>query len=311
MKFCLYESNEIGAVADEKVYEVGDALVRASLLPRNYTMRDFIEKYSLYPAVHERVEETLKSNNFDSLSKVKLRAPIYNPSAIWAAAANYNAPSLHGEDTNPDHPYAKRIAAQKAAGGEAKKKRAELPHDEIMSEFFMKPPASIIGPGESVYCPNPKAWIDVEMELAVVIGKKAKNVSENEALDYVFGYTILWDISQREPGAPASRSIRKGFDTYSPLGPWIVTKDEVKDPQNLKLKTWQNDVVTMDVNTNLMICSIPEQIRYLSHVLTLQPGDIITTGTPPGSSHLSDGVKIRGLIQNIGEMQLQFHQAKI
>jgi 2-keto-4-pentenoate hydratase/2-oxohepta-3-ene-1,7-dioic acid hydratase in catechol pathway len=156
--------------------------------------------------------------------------------------------------------------------------------------------------------PKVSQRVDFETELCAVIGRSAKRVSEEDALDYVFGYTICWDISQRLPWGRekpgTTRNIRKGFDTFTPLGPWIVTKDEIADPQNLSIKAELNGASAMLAHTKDMICTVREQIRFLSSVTTLRPGDLISTGTPEGVRMLKDGDRLKGSIEHIGEMEL-------
>jgi 2-keto-4-pentenoate hydratase/2-oxohepta-3-ene-1,7-dioic acid hydratase in catechol pathway len=158
-----------------------------------------------------------------------------------------------------------------------------------------------------VVLPKISRHVDFECELCAVIGKTARNVAEAQALDYVFGYTICWDFSQRDPwgkGVHNTRNIRKGFDTFTGLGPWIVTRDEIAEPQDLSIRVEQNGAEVMVAHTGDMICGIREHIRFLSSVLTLQPGVLITTGTPAGVSRLSDGDRLRGSIERIGSMEM-------
>jgi 2-keto-4-pentenoate hydratase/2-oxohepta-3-ene-1,7-dioic acid hydratase in catechol pathway len=150
--------------------------------------------------------------------------------------------------------------------------------------------------------------MDFECELAAVIGKTARKVSEERALDHVFGYLICWDFSIRDPwgkGRHNTRNIRKGFDTFTGLGPWIVTRDEIDDPQNLNIRVEQNGKPVMQAHTGDMICTLREHIRFLSSALTLRPGDVITTGTPAGVSKLADGDRLKGSIDRIGEMEVE------
>lgn len=123
----------------------------------------------------------------------------------------------------------------------------------------------------------------------------------------MFGYTICWDFSQREPwgrGRNNTRNIRKGFDTFTGLGPWIVTKDEINDPQDLSITVEQNGQLVMSAHTSKMICGLRDHIRFLSSVLTLYPEVLITTDTPAGVSKLSDGDHLKGSIEKIGEMKI-------
>ena len=157
-----------------------------------------------------------------------------------------------------------------------------------MSQDFLKPVSSIIGPGGTVIIPKISHDVDFECELCVVIGKTARKITEEEALDYVFGYTICWDISQRDPwgrGKQNTRNIRKGFDTFSPQGPWIVTKDEIPEPQDLSLTAWHNGEQVMTSHTSNMICGVRDHIRFLSSVVTLRPGGPHHHGDPGRRPH--------------------------
>jgi 2-keto-4-pentenoate hydratase/2-oxohepta-3-ene-1,7-dioic acid hydratase in catechol pathway len=224
------------------------------------------------------------------LNSVKLLAPIPNPGSLWAAAANYRA---HQKEMIERMGSADRVTKSK---------------DELMAEFFLKTTSSIIGPGDTIILPKISKLVDFECELCAVIGKRARKVTEEQALDYVFGYTICWDISQRDPwgkGVQNTRNIRKGFDTFSALGPWIVTRDEIDEPQNLTIKVLQNGKEAMTAHTSDMICGLRDHIRFLTSCLTLRPGDLITTGTPAGVSKLNDGDHLHGTIEKIGSMELR------
>jgi 2-keto-4-pentenoate hydratase/2-oxohepta-3-ene-1,7-dioic acid hydratase in catechol pathway len=185
------------------------------------------------------------------------------------------------------------------------RQRADLSKDDLMAEFFLKPSSSLIGPGETVILPKIAKHIDHECELCAVIGRSARRVSEAQALDHVFGYTTLWDFSIRDPWSKQqnTRNIRKGFDTFTGLGPWIVTRDEIADPQDLHITVDQNGTRVMTAHTADMICSLREHIRFLSDKITLRTGDLISTGTPAGVSRLADGDRLTGGIAGIGEME--------
>jgi 2-keto-4-pentenoate hydratase/2-oxohepta-3-ene-1,7-dioic acid hydratase in catechol pathway len=226
---------------------------------------------------------------------VTLLAPIENPPSIWAAAANYKA----------------HQAEMKTASGGPD--RTAFSKDDLMAEFFLKPSSSIVGPGGTIVLPRISRHVDYEAELCAVIGKKARLVSEEAALDYVFGYTICWDISVREPWGrdrQNTRNIRKGFDSFAALGPWIVTRDELPEPQDVRIDVELNGRHVMTAHTSDMICTLREHIRFLSSVLTLRPGDLITTGTPAGVAKLAPGDKLKGRIERIGEMSLNVEAEK-
>jgi 2-keto-4-pentenoate hydratase/2-oxohepta-3-ene-1,7-dioic acid hydratase in catechol pathway len=289
MKICHYNEGRAGVVDGDKVYPLGEALVKAGHLRQGYTMLEVITALANEPAAMAVARDTAKLGAPVPLASVKLLAPITNPPTIWAAAANYKA---HQQE------MLARVGTYE---------RKELTKDQLMAEFFIKPSSSIIGPGGTVLLPKVSTHVDFEAELCAVIGKTARKVSEERAHDYIFGYTICWDFSQRDPwgkgGVQNTRNIRKGFDTFTGLGPWIVTKDEIADPQDLHIRVEQNGKEVMTAHTADMICNLREHIRFLSDVLTLQPGVLITTGTPAGVSMLKHGDKLKGSITKIGEME--------
>ena len=163
----------------------------------------------------------------------------------------------------------------------AKESGMEIPSEPVV---FMKATSSIIGPYEKVEIPKNSIKTDWEVELGIVIGKKAKYIDEKDAYDYIAGYTIVNDISEREFQIQRAGQWTKGksHDTFSPIGPYIVTKDEVGDENNLKMRLSVDGKLYQDGNTNTMFYKVPFIVSYLSNFMTLLPGDIISTGTPPG-----------------------------
>ncbi|MGB0634409.1 MAG: fumarylacetoacetate hydrolase family protein [Paracoccaceae bacterium] len=150
--------------------------------------------------------------------------------------------------------------------------------------LFLKATSSIIGPNDTVYMPRGSTKSDWEVELGVIIGKKAKYVKESDALSYVAGYCIVNDVSEREFQTELSGQWTKGksCDTYGPTGPWLVTRDEIPDPQRLSMSLDLNGKRMQDGNTRTMIFTVAQIIEHLSSLMTLYPGDLISTGTPPG-----------------------------
>ena len=289
MKLCQYDEHQAGAVRGDRVFPVGAALVAAGHLRQGYTMQEVIEALANRPEAMQCAREALGEKKSFPLGSVTLLAPIENPPSIWAAAANYKA-------------HAAEMLA--ASGGPD---RSRLGKDDLMAEFFLKPSSSIIGPGGTIVLPKISKDVDYEAELCAVIGTRARRVSEAQALDHVFGYTICWDISQRDPwgrGRQNTRNIRKGFDSFTALGPWIVTRDELPEPQDVRIEVELNGRPAMTAHTSDMICGLRDHIRFLSNVLTLRPGDLITTGTPAGVAKLAPGDQLRGRIERIGEMTL-------
>ncbi|HUF20760.1 MAG TPA: fumarylacetoacetate hydrolase family protein [Burkholderiales bacterium] len=163
----------------------------------------------------------------------------------------------------------------------AKESNLPIPAEPVV---FMKAISAICGPNDDVKLPKGSKKGDWEVELAFVIGKKAQSVSEADAMNYVAGYTICNDVSEREwqleHGSQWSKG--KSFDTFAPIGPWFVTRDEIEDPHNLAMWLDVNGKRMQTGNTNTMIFGMPKLVSYLSYMLTLTLGDVVSTGTPPG-----------------------------
>jgi 2-keto-4-pentenoate hydratase/2-oxohepta-3-ene-1,7-dioic acid hydratase in catechol pathway len=186
---------------------------------------------------------------------------------------------------------------------------AAIPKEPIL---FMKATSAIVGPNDDVRIPRGSNQTDWEVELGVVIGERAKYVSEVEALNYVAGYCVVHDVSEREFQKDRGGQWTKGksCDTFGPLGPWLVTKDEVADPQNLKLWLEVDGVRRQDGSTNTMIFGVKKLVSYLSQFFTLHPGDVISTGTPSGvgmgmkpPTYLRAGQTVRLSVEGLGEQQ--------
>ena len=188
---------------------------------------------------------------------------------------------------------------------------ADIPEHPIL---FMKANSAITGPNDDVVMPRGSSTTDWEVELGVVIGKAAKYVSEEEALDYVAGYCLCNDVSERHFQTSLTGQWTKGksCDTFGPTGPWLVTRDEVEDPQNLDMWLDVNGKRMQTGNTKTMIFTVAQVISHLSQLFTLHPGDVISTGTPPGVGmgmkpepvYLKDGDVMELSIQGLG-MQRQ------
>ena len=149
--------------------------------------------------------------------------------------------------------------------------------------FFNKQSTCVVGPGDDVHMPRVSSLLDYEGELAIVIGQRCRHVSEEHAAEVIAGYTITNDLSVRDwQLRTPTMTLGKSFDTHGPLGPWVVTADELGDPHSLSIKTWVNDELRQDGNTSEMIYDCFQQVAHLSEAFTLEPGDVIATGTPAG-----------------------------
>ncbi len=186
---------------------------------------------------------------------------------------------------------------------------AKLPEEPVL---FMKATSAISGPFDDIRIPRGSTQTDWEVELGVVIGERAKYVSEAEALDYVAGYCVSHDVSEREFQKERGGQWTKGksCDTFGPIGPWLVTKDEVPDPQNLSLWLEVDGKRRQDGSTKTMIFGVKKVVSYLSQFMTLHPGDIISTGTPSGVGmgckppvFLRPGHTVRLSVEGLGEQQ--------
>lgn len=198
-------------------------------------------------------EKELKKATY-RLDQVELLAPIINPPKIICLGLNYR-----------DH---------------AAEQGAKIPDEPII---FMKPRTAIIGPNQPIIKPSFVKKLDYEGELAIIIGKRGKNIPVSKAKNYIFGYTIFNDVSARDIQFKDRQWTRgKSFDTFAPIGPCIVTRNQLNDPNNLRIRTWVNGQLRQNSTTRNMVFNVYETIYHISRVMTLEPGDIIATGTPAG-----------------------------
>lgn len=215
------------------------------------------------------------------LAQVKLHAPIPRPPKVVCIGLNYR-----------DHAIESGMA---------------IPTTPVVFSKFSN---TVIGPGDTVIVPKNSEKPDWEAELGVVLAKPGRHVSKENAMDYVFGYTIINDVSARDWQLQTSQwLLGKTFDTFCPMGPWIVTADEIPDPHKLRIGLKLNDETVQDSNTKELIFGIPEIVEHLSKVFTFEPGDVISTGTPPGVGlgmkpprWLKPGETMTVFIEGIGEL---------
>jgi len=243
----------------------------------------------------------IDGSTLDDATLARLRA--INPDSLprVAGSPRYGAPVAG---------VGKFIAIGLNYSDHAKESNMPIPKEPIV---FSKATTCIQGPNDGVVLPKGSVKGDWEVELAFVIGRTAKAVSEADALDYVAGYMICNDVSEREwqleRGATWDKG--KGFDTFGPIGPWLVTRDEIADPQNLAMWLDVNGKRFQTGNTNTMVFNVRQLVAYVSFLFTLKPGDIITTGTPPGVGmgvkpnpvFLKAGDTMRLGIDGLGEQQ--------
>jgi 2-keto-4-pentenoate hydratase/2-oxohepta-3-ene-1,7-dioic acid hydratase in catechol pathway len=286
-----------GLVIDDKVFDAAKLTGKAAYA----TVLGILEDWRTARGVLKKAAASAGKSRVKPvpLARTKLLAPVRWPSAMYCAGANYadHAAEMARRMNRPLEPD---------------------PHTQGLKAWhFIKAPRAIAEPGATVKISGVSDQVDWEVELAAVIGRPAKNVPEEKALDYVAGYTAANDLSARDRGRRANISDtspfkadwtkHKTFDGSCPMGPWIVPASEIGDPQNLGLKLWVNDVLKQDSNSKDMIFNLAEQIAQLSSGMTLHPGDVILTGTPAGvgsarGEFLKPGDVVKIWIEKIGEL---------
>jgi 2-keto-4-pentenoate hydratase/2-oxohepta-3-ene-1,7-dioic acid hydratase in catechol pathway len=259
MKLVTYQDTQgefaLGIIRNGRVIPLDPFLSKAGLETRN--MIKLLEGFEQYPSLRSQLAEYLDGDLQGApIESTRLQAPILRPGKIVALGRNY---ADHAKETGVQ-PFEK---------------------PRIISKF----PSSITGTNTEIHPPKSVKKLDFEIELAVVIGKRGKNISRENALEYIAGYTILNDVSAREfqfDVTPPQTTFAKSMDGFCPLGPYLLTTDEIADPQNLELNLWLNGSLMQHGNTRDMLFPINYQIEYISSFTTLEPGDIIATGTPAG-----------------------------
>lgn len=275
MKIALFDDYKVGVVVKgDGIVDVSEIVGWDSAQPQ----ASLVSLMSRYGHLQSVIEEGISDARIIPLQAVRLRAPVPYPSKIVAAPVNYY---LHQDEMN------------------AQFSNAEFTVEKL--GFFLKAPSSLIGPDETVLLPYRDRRFDHEAELAFVVGKQAKNVAYEEAADYIFGYFALLDMTMR---GKEDRPMRKSFDTFTPIGPWIVTKDEIGDPNALSFRLWVNDEIHQNANTSNLIYDCYKFFEAASHVMTLEPGDIVTTGTPEGVGPVQSGDTVRIRIDRVGEFSV-------
>jgi 2-keto-4-pentenoate hydratase/2-oxohepta-3-ene-1,7-dioic acid hydratase in catechol pathway len=300
LSFRAGQGSRAGVLIGDTVYDaakVTGVAAHASVLG---VLEDWSRARRLLAQGSKRIASGKTRGKGVPVARTRLLAPVLYPGAVYCAGANYT-----------DH-MAEMARAQGQTPGPTMKELGEKPW-----HFVKTSRSSIVGPGAKVKLPVYSQMVDWEVELAAVIGKVARDVPVERALEYVAGYTIANDLSARDvmrrDKNPAASPFhydwlsQKCFDGSCPLGPWIVPSDELPDPQSLGLKLWVNDKLMQDSSTSRMIFDTAEQIAMLSSRVTLQPGDLILTGTPAGVGmprrvFLKPGDSVKLWIDGIGEL---------
>ncbi len=298
MKLATYhqgDTTKVGVVVDDRIYDLAAALAAsgADTSIAASTLRFLAAGDAAVSAAQNAIGKA-GSDAAQPLSAIKLAAPLPCPGKLLCLAGNYAAHIQEGGGTF-------------------------VGKEKMIPRFFSKPCSTVIATGEAIRVPASTAFADWELELAVVIGKTGRDLTPEQAADHIAGYTIFNDISARQltfrQDLPQQEGdyyfdwlVGKWLDTFGPMGPWITLKDEVPHPDRLGMKLWLNGQLQQDANTGQMIFSPAEAISFISQFVTLNPGDIISTGTPAGVGHskklrLNPGDQIRGEIEGLGVIE--------
>ena len=273
MKLSMFNEFQLGVIKGDRVVSVGEAVKDMDC----HTPQELMEKVIInFAKLAPRFQEIVNKSEGVPVTSVRLRSPIPKPTNIDCMAVNYMENGTRAE--------AAPINA------------------------FHKSPNAVIGDGDTMVLPDVPATIfEGEAELAVVIGKRATQVKQAEAMNYVFGYLNFIDGSARGlPPAGNSFYQMKSRDTFAPMGPYLVTADEVPDPHNLKVQLWNNGVLMQDYHTSDMANKIPRCIEWISSIHTLEPGDVVATGTNHrGLNPFLDGDQIELEGEGMGRLHFQ------
>ena len=285
MKICRFDDNRLGLVQGDSVLDVTAALDALPAyrypLPRTDQLIEHLEMLKPHILAAAKGAKSLP------LDQLKLLPPVANPGKIVAAPVNYKA---HLEESRNDVEinFNRKVIEIQTIG------------------LFLKATSSIVGASEGVAVSMPERRNDHEIELVAIIGKPARNVSKEDALDYVAAYCIGLDMTIR---GQEERSMRKSLDTFTVLGPWMVTADEVGEPNTQQMVLTVNDEPRQNANTGDLIMNVRDLISWASTFYTLQPGDILMTGTPDGVNRVVPGDTIHATIEKIGGMKVKVRAA--
>ena len=280
MRICWFNGNRLGLVRDGRVLDVSAALAVLPAptypAPRGDPLITHLDK------VKPAIAQAANGAKSYAVAEVKFLSPVQSPTKVIGTPTNY---ALH-------------VAEAKEQAADFKSRYTGSIEEQGL---FLKANSSLIGPGEGVAVRFPERRTDHEMELGIIIGRKVSNISEADALGCIAGYALALDMVTR---GTEDRSFRKSIDSYSVLGPWMVTADEVKDPQNLGFSLAVNGEIKQKSNTSQMIMGIARQIAWGSTFYTLWPGDIIMSGTCEGVGRVKPGDTMHCEIEGVGEMDV-------
>lgn len=289
MKLCRFNGDRIGLVRGGGVHDVTEVLGKLEKLTYPYPLGDQLITH--LEDLRSDLEKAADKTTAVAASEVKFNAPVANPSKIMGVPSNYLKHVQEADDDEEISQYSKlKFEGRKKKLGE--------------QGIFLKANSALIGVSEGIDLRFSNRRTDHELELGVIIGKKASRVAEVNALEYISGYTIALDIVVR---GPEDRSFRKSCDSFAVLGPWLVTTDEIEDPNNLEISLSIDGCVRQSANTNEMIFNIQKQISWASQFYTLLPGDVLMTGTCEGVGPIKSGEVLHVNVENIGSADIQIN----
>jgi 2-keto-4-pentenoate hydratase/2-oxohepta-3-ene-1,7-dioic acid hydratase in catechol pathway len=287
MKLCRFDDGRLGLVEPGQVRDVTAAL---DVLPAyRYPLPPFDPLIANLGAVIARVRTIASHAPAVPLRSITLLSPVANPGKIVCAPVNYQKHLDEVRDNAALHHHNSATMAPIHTAG-----------------LFLKATSALVGPGQGIALRKVDRRNDHEVELAVVIGHQASDVDAKDGYAHVAGYAIGLDITIR---GPEERSLRKSPDSYAVLGPWLVTPDEIPNPGALDLRISVNGELRQSSNTKYLILGVPELIAYASSFYTLNPGDVLITGTPEGVSPIQPGDVITACIEQIGTMEVNVRAA--
>jgi len=289
MKLCRFDEDRLGVVIGDKVHDVTEAQkeIRASA---RYDMKGDPVIAAL-PGWRKRIEEMASKAPGRPLSQVKLISPVARPSKTMAAPTNYGK-------------HIEEMQARRDIPDAAKRPSPKIGQAGI----FLKSSSAIVGPSEGIPLRFPDRLNEHEVELVIIIGKQGSDIPRDKAKDYIAGYTLGLDMTVR---GPEDRSFRKSIDGYAVLGPWMVTADEIPNPDDVVVTLHLNNELKQTADTKDLIYDIGRLIEFASSFYTLYPGDVYYTGTPQGVSPVKPGDVLQVRSAPVGEFEIKVRAHQI
>ncbi len=284
MKLCRFDEDRLGVVIGNIVHDVTEAQAQIRAAARYDMKGDPV--IAALPAWRKRIEDMAAKVPGKPVSQVKLLAPVARPSKVMAAPTNYAK-------------HVAEMAARRELAPQAPKRNSSKIGE---AGIFLKANSSVVGPSEGIPIRFPERRNEHELELVVIIGKEGSDIPKEKALDHVAGYCLGLDMTTR---GTEDRSFRKSIDGYSPLGPWMVTADEIANPNDLTATLHVNGELRQTARTKDLIYDIGRLVEFASSFYTLYPGDVYFTGTPEGVAPVKPGDVIRAQCGPIGELTIK------